>query len=144
MSDYAIVTDSVLDLDESWFLENNVVWVPLSFTLEGYPTIDDDFGKTIPLPQFYQLLRDGKSVTTSQGTVGHFAEAFERILKQGKDIVYVGFSSALSGSYHSACVAKRIYSHCIPTGAFIALTPNAPPADRRWWFVKRFNVSRRA
>lgn len=107
MSDYVIVTDSVLDLDESWFLENNVVWVPLSFTLEGYPTIDDDFGKTIPLPQFYQLLRDGKSVTTSQGTVGHFTEAFERILKQGKDIVYVGFSSALSGSYHSACVAKK-------------------------------------
>lgn len=107
MSDYVIVTDSVLDLDESWFLENNVVWVPLSFTLEGYPTIEDDFGKTIPLPQFYQLLRDGKSVTTSQGTVGHFTEVFEHILQQGKDIVYVGFSSALSGSYHSACVAKK-------------------------------------
>lgn len=107
MSDYVIVTDSVLDLDESWFLNNNVAWVPLSFTLEGYPTIDDDFGKTIPLPQFYQLLRDGKGVTTSQGTVGHFTDVFERILNKGKDIVYVGFSSGLSGSYHSACVAKK-------------------------------------
>ncbi|MDO5546989.1 MAG: DegV family protein [Eubacteriales bacterium] len=105
MSEYIIVTDSVLDIDESWFRKNQVRWVPLSFTLEGHETIEDDFGKTIPLKEFYQELRDGKNVTTAQGTMGQFAVVFEEILQSGKDAVYIGFSSGLSGSYQSACMA---------------------------------------
>ncbi len=104
---YQIVSDSVLDVDGVWFAQNDVKWVPLSFSLEGYPTIEDDFGQTIPFDRFYQELREGKKVTTSQGTPGHFAAVFEESLKQGLDIVYVGFSSGLSGSFHSACVAKQ-------------------------------------
>lgn len=107
MNDYKIVTDSILDVDREWFESNDVLWVPLSFSLEGYPTIEDDFGATIPLEKFYQELRDGKNVKTSQGTVGQFTEIFEGILKQGLDVVYVGFSSALSGSYQSACIAQK-------------------------------------
>ncbi len=125
MKDYVIVTDSVLDLEESWLLDNEVPWVPLSFTLEGYETIDDDFGKTIPLSEFYQHLRDGKNVTTSQGTVGHFSTVFERILKQGKDIVYVGFSSALSGSYHSACIAKKELQELYPDNVIYCIDSKA-------------------
>lgn len=107
MCNYVIVTDSVLDIDEAWFRKNNVKWVPLSFTLEGHETIEDDFGKTIPLEEFYRDLRDGKNVTTAQGTMGQFVTVFEEILQSGKDAVYVGFSSGLSGSYQSACMAEK-------------------------------------
>lgn len=125
MNHYCIVADSVLDIEESWLQKNDVLWIPLSFTLEGMDTIEDDFGKTIPMAQFYQQLREGKNITTSQGTVGQFSNVFEEICKAGKDVVYVGFSSALSGSYHSGCMAaeevqerypeRKIY--CIDTKA---------------------------
>ena len=125
LRDYVIVTDSVLDIEESWFAENQVQWVPLSFTLEGHPTIEDDFGKTIPMKEFYRELRDGKNVTTAQGTMGGFCEVFEGILQSGRDAVYVGFSSALSGSYHSACMAAEELREKYPEGAIYCVDTKA-------------------
>ena len=125
LRDYVIVTDSVLDIEESWFQKNQVQWVPLSFTLEGHPTIEDDFGKTIPMPAFYQALRDGKNVTTAQGTMGRFAEVFEGILQSGKDAVYIGFSSALSGSYQSACMAADELRDKYPEGSIYCVDTKA-------------------
>ncbi|MGN1013860.1 MAG: DegV family protein [Butyricicoccus sp.] len=125
MSDYVIVTDSVLDVEEQWFLDHDVHWVPLSFSLEGYPTIEDDFGKTIPLSKFYEELRAGKNVTTSQGTVGRFTELFERILRAGKDVVYVGFSSGLSGSYQSGCIAKKSLEEKYPKNTMYCVDTKA-------------------
>lgn len=103
---YVIVTDSVLDIEESYLIENNVRYASLSFTMEGCETVEDDFGKTVPFKSFYQQLREGKTVTTSQATVGQFMEIFEDIMKSGQDVVYIGFSSGLSGSYNSGCMAR--------------------------------------
>ena len=103
---YVIVTDSVLDIEESYLLQNNICTVPLSFTLEGCDTVEDDFGRTVPFSSFYQQLRDGKNVTTSQATVGAFASVFEGILQSRRDVVYIGFSSALSGNFQSGCMAR--------------------------------------
>lgn len=104
---YVIVTDSVLDIEESYLIQNGICTVPLSFTLEGSDTVEDDFGRTVPFSSFYQQLRSGKGVTTSQATVGTFCSVFEGILKSNRDVVYIGFSSALSGSYQSGCMAKK-------------------------------------
>lgn len=106
MNDYVIVTDSVVDLDYSYYTENNLRYVPLSITMDGIGTQDDDFYTTISAKQFYQYLREGRNVTTSQGTVGYFMRVFGEILESGKDIVYLGFSSGLSGSYNSGCMAR--------------------------------------
>ncbi len=103
---YVIVTDSVLDIDEAFLIQKEICTVPLSFTLEGHDTIEDDFGRTISFSSFYNQLREGKNVTTSQATVGAFCSVFEGILKSRRDVVYIGFSSALSGSFHSACMAR--------------------------------------
>ena len=103
---YVIVTDSVQDIEQSFLADHGVRILPFSFTLEGYGTIEDDFGKTVSFETFYQELRDGKKVSTAQATVGHFTDVFEEILKAGKDVVYIGFSSGLSGNYHSSCIAR--------------------------------------
>jgi DegV family protein with EDD domain len=39
--------------------------------------------------------------------IGQFMEAFEPILREGKDVLYIGFSSALSGTYNSAHLAAK-------------------------------------
>lgn len=106
MSNYVIVTDSVVDLDGSYYTEHDLRYVPLSITMDGIGTMDDDFYTSLSARQFYDYLREGRNVTTSQGTVGYFMRVFGEILESGKDIVYLGFSSGLSGSYNSGCMAR--------------------------------------
>lgn len=104
---YVIVTDSVLDIEERFLHQNGICTVPLSFTIDGYDTVEDDFGKTVPFSDFYRQLRDGAAVTTAQAPISAFTSVFEGILKSKRDVVYLGFSSALSGNYQTGCIAKK-------------------------------------
>lgn len=104
---YVIVTDSVLDIEERFLHQNGICTVPLSFTIDGYDTVEDDFGKTVPFSDFYRQLRDGATVTTAQAPISAFTSVFEGILKSKRDVVYLGFSSALSGNYQTGCIAKN-------------------------------------
>ena len=104
---YVIVTDSVLDIEERFLHQNGICTVPLSFTIDGYDTVEDDFGKTVPFSDFYRQLRDGVAVTTAQAPISAFTSVFEGILKSKRDVVYLGFSSALSGNYQTGCIAKN-------------------------------------
>lgn len=101
---YVIVTDSVLDIEERFLHQNGICTVPLSFTIDGYDTVEDDFGKTVPFSDFYRQLRDGAAVTTAQAPISAFTSVFEGILKSKRDVVYLGFSSALSGN-----LSDRLY-----------------------------------
>jgi DegV family protein with EDD domain len=65
----------------------------------------DDMGETLPLDDMYQCMVDGAETKTSQVTVAEYLEHFEPMLQEGKDILHVAFSSGLSGSYNSACLA---------------------------------------
>ena len=69
--------------------------------------MEDDFGKTVPFSDFYRQLRDGAAVTTAQAPISAFTSVFEGILKSKRDVVYLGFSSALSGNYQTGCIAKN-------------------------------------
>ncbi len=104
---YVIVTDSVLDIEERFLHQNGICTVPLSFTIDGYDTVEDDFGKTVPFSDFYRQLRNGAAVTTAQAPISAFTSVFEGILKSKRDVVYLGFSSALSGNYQTGCIAKK-------------------------------------
>lgn len=106
MNTFALITDSVIDATEEFFVKEEIDWVPLLFTLDGQ-TVTDDLGKTISYESFYQALRKGANVSTSQCTVENFLTAFARPLEQGRDVVYIGFSSGLSGNYQAACLAAN-------------------------------------
>ena len=56
---------------------------------------------------FYGKIRGGVLATTSAANVGQFQEAMRPILAAGKDIVSINFSSALSTTYQSACIAAQ-------------------------------------
>ncbi|MDO4286908.1 MAG: DegV family protein [Eubacteriales bacterium] len=104
---YVIVTDSVLDIEEDFLFQNGICTVPLSFTIEGWDTVEDDFGRTVSFSDFYQQLRDGKLITTAQAQLADFNSVFEGILKSKRDVVYLGLSSGLSGHYRIGCVAAE-------------------------------------
>jgi fatty acid-binding protein DegV len=60
------------------------------------------------------MMRSGEMITTSQINSQTCVEAFEEILGQGKDLLYIGFSSALSGSYSAGETAASELRENIP------------------------------
>ena len=104
---YVIVTDSVPDLEEAFLFQNGICTVPLRFTVDGWDTAEDDFGRTVSFSDFYQQLRNGTIITTAPADQTAFTSVFEGILKSRRDVVYFGLSSRLSEQYHTACAAAE-------------------------------------
>ena len=104
--DFIILTDSASDLDLTYLKENDVKLVKL-----GYSINNEDYegaeGKELEVQEFYKLLKEGAMPKTSQVNVGVAREHFEKYLKEKKDILVVAFSSGLSGTYNSYCIAAN-------------------------------------
>lgn len=101
-----IFTDSCCDLPLSFVKENNIEVMELKVNLKG-EEIPDDLGESINYKDFYKLIRNGEMPTTSQANVGEFQEKFEKYINDGYSIIYIGFSSALSGCVNSARLAME-------------------------------------
>ena len=113
MSNFVIVTESTTDLSPEMIEEFGLAVLPLQYQI-GEDTYLDKVGGGLSQVEFYNKLRGGASATTSQIAPAIFEEEFEKILKEGKDILYVGFSSGLSGTYNSACIAKDLLADKYP------------------------------
>lgn len=105
MRSFTLVTDSTIDEHAAYFAENDIKCAPLSFTIDER-TIEEDCGQTVSFHQFYDLLRQGKLSSTSQAKLNTFLRLFREALDAGQDVLYVGFSSGLSGTYHAGCMAR--------------------------------------
>ncbi len=102
MYDYRIITDSTSDLPVKLIKAMDIEVIPMTFTVgeDSYINYPDE--RDISSHNFYDRLRGGEMATTNQIGPVTFAEAFETALKAGQDVIYIGFSSALSGTYNNA------------------------------------------
>ncbi len=105
MRDYVIMTDSCCDLTAAEVAECGLAIVPLAFTVGGESYRDTPDHAEMSLAEFYRRLRAGERSITSAVSVGDFTDAMRPILEEGKDILCLCFSSALSTTYQSACIA---------------------------------------
>ncbi|MEG1645760.1 MAG: DegV family protein [Clostridia bacterium] len=105
MNKFVLTCCSTADMTEEYFKAKSIPFACFYFTLDGkdYP---DDYGKSMPISQFYSRISEGAMPTTSQVNVAQFCQMFEPILKENKDILHVTLSTGLSGAYNSACVAR--------------------------------------
>lgn len=108
-----IMTDSCCDLKHEYVLENNIFLMKLMVTI-GDNEIEDDLGQTLDYKEFYKQIRNGEMPKTAQVNAYTFEEEFEKLVKEGKEIIYIAFSSALSGTYNSACIAKGFIEEKYP------------------------------
>ena len=111
---YRITSDSTVDLTPARMEVLKVPFVQLHLHLEE-KDIGDDM-EASPALSLYNAMREGKIGTTSQATVESFAELWEPMLKDGEDILYIGFSSALSGTVNSATIAREQLLEKYPEG----------------------------
>lgn len=107
MSDYVILTDSSADLGADLAKDLDVNILPLSYVMEGvnYQNFPDH--REMDSHAFYEKLRNGGVSTTAAVNMGQFVEAMEPILKDGKDVLILAFSSGLSASCNSARLAAQ-------------------------------------
>ncbi len=103
---YVLVTDSCSDLTLKQVKEMNLDVIPLSVEIEGNVFKHYPDERHLKVNQFYEMLRNKKVAKTSLINVGEYLEFFEEKLKKGQDILYIAFSSALSGSYQSSVIAR--------------------------------------
>lgn len=101
------MTDSSCDLPASLAQDLGLVVLPLSVDIEGdiYRNLLD--GSEIGFQEIYAKLRSGADVKTSAVNIGAFEEAMEPLLQEGKDILYLGFSSGLSAAYASGAATAE-------------------------------------
>ena len=111
---YTILTDSCSDLNPQIAAQfDDLEVLPLSYTISGV-TSCDSFDSAEKGTAFYDRLRAGESCTTSQVSPGEFFDAFKKHAQKGEAILGLLFSSALSGTYASACVARDMVLEEIP------------------------------
>ena len=104
MRSYVISTDSSADLSEAYLKEHQITMISLSCILNG-----ETYNSENPITpkQLYDNIREGAMPTTSQVNPEQAKAAFEPLLKEGKDILHIAFSSALSGTYNSSRIAAE-------------------------------------
>lgn len=100
---YRIVTDTSANLPRSFIEENDLVVVPFSYLVNGVEHFETEGG--FDGGEYYDILRSGHVVTTSQIPPQRFVEAMTPILENGDDILYVGMSSGISGAFQSSVIA---------------------------------------
>jgi len=102
-----IITDSCCDLSIDYVKENNIEIMPLTVNIKS-TSVEDDLGQTIKHKEFYDLIRSGEVPSTSTVNTYAFEEKFKEYVNKGYSIIYIGFSSALSGCINSANIAKKV------------------------------------
>lgn len=104
MRDYIITVNSTVDTGKEWLEERNVPVIPLKYTIDGQE-YTDMYG--LSDKEFFQKLREGKMSVTFQINPEEAKEMLEPYVKEGKDVLHLAFSSALSGTCNSMKIAAE-------------------------------------
>jgi DegV family protein with EDD domain len=98
---FAIVTDSSANLPEAIIERYDLRVFALVFNINGEVHRSYIKGSITDLQQFYTMLRDGKMITTSLPSLNEVDSIVRELFDAGEDVIYLGFDSALSGTYEN-------------------------------------------
>ena len=121
MSEYLIITDSSCDLTQQMAQELDLLVIPMPVWLEDKRYLNYLDGREIGFKEFYDELRAGKIAKTAALNVEDFREFFRPLLNEGKDILYLGFSSGLSGTYQCSYNAAEMLREEFPDRKIITV-----------------------
>ena len=126
MSNYVIFTDSCCDVSPEMLKQWGVPYANMTFSFDGEDKeyIDAD----ITSKEFYDRMRQGAHARTAAINANAFANAFTPILEEGKDILYVAFSSGLSTTVNSAHMAVEDLKETYPDRKIVILDTLAASA----------------
>lgn len=110
---FTILTDTSCNLPQQLVDDYRLSMIPLRYFLDGEEHTSYTDGKQADFQAFYTAMRDGKVVTTTLASQADAAEVAQACAKRGEDLLYLGFSSGISGTYGacSAAIAEIAAQH---------------------------------
>lgn len=107
MKNFVIIADSTADLCAELRKKYDIDYVRMNYVIDGeeYPASLD--WENHSSQEFYNLMRNGKRIMTTQVTREEYTEKFKSYLDKGQDVLYISCSSALSGSINLAVVIAK-------------------------------------
>ena len=105
MNEYVIYTDSACDIRPETLAEWGARYEELTFRFDGEDKSYLNF--EMPTSEFYDKMKGGSVAKTAAINPDTFSASFEKILDEGRDILYLGFSSGLSTTFNSARIAAE-------------------------------------
>ena len=110
---FRVMTDTSANLPTDLAKKEDITVIPFHYQVNGAENVCTDTlgfdGVT-----FYNAMREGADVTTSQINPQAYLEVMRPVLEAGEDILFVGMSSGISGSFHCAELAAEELSDSFP------------------------------
>ena len=119
MRDYVIYTDSACDIKPDMLAEWGVSYRCLTFRFDGDEK--EYSNEDMSVEEFYAKMKAGGVAKTAAVNSEAFATEFAKILDEGKDLLYLGFSSGLSTTYNSARIAAESLKEKYPEQKIIVI-----------------------
>lgn len=117
---FVLVTDSSANLNTDIIEKFNIEVIPMIFLVNDVEHRSYKKGENVDIKQYYDMMRNKEHIKTSLLSPETYAEAFRPILESGKDILYIGFSSGLSGTYQSSKIAADTLAEEFPERRIVA------------------------
>lgn len=105
-NNYVIITDSTADAPCEELEKLEIQVVPMEFIIDHKTYHHYADAREMSYAKFYEHIKAGEKVSTTQINYFTYEEIFRPILEAGKDILYIVFSSGLSGTYQSALLVS--------------------------------------
>ena len=121
MSEFSIVSDSACDLPPEILREFDIRIVPLNARIGDEEYVDYPDERGIAPDALCEKLRSGLPAQTSAPSLDLFTETFEDILKEGRDVLYIGFASSLSATYNTGSTAAKFLADKYPERRIITI-----------------------
>lgn len=102
MAYFKIVTDSTADLPKEYLREHKIGCMSVPYTVGGNTYKDE---VELEYKKFYEMMRNGEMPVTSQVNPLEIKQYLESYLEESKELLYLAFSSGLSGSYNNGRLA---------------------------------------
>ena len=113
MRDYIIATDSDTEIPYTYADQHNIPVFLMPYTVNSEERLFD-LGRNTDFVSFYEELSNGADAITSTRPPADIAEFFRDAVKDGKDVLYLSFSSALSGHYDLTHMARNLVLEELP------------------------------
>ncbi|MGN1001647.1 MAG: DegV family protein [Oscillospiraceae bacterium] len=111
---FDIFTDTSANLSDALCRDHALRVVPFHYIVDGTVYPRETEVPYLSGHEFYEAMRQGANVSTSMINTAAYYDAFEQSLSQGRDLLYVGMSSGISGSYGASVIAADMLREKYP------------------------------
>lgn len=125
MKNYVIMTDATADLPIEMLKNMDIDVIPMDFEMGGKSYRHYPDSREMGFHEFYDRMRAGQMPTTTQINAATYAKYFEPALMAGKNILYIAFSSGLSGTYQASLLTATDLMEKYPQNRIICVDSRA-------------------